>query len=259
MDLQRRTEACPSLPPGWTRQVVMRMGGGNNVGKFDIYYYSPKGKRVRSKPELIREVGDVMDLSAFHYNTGKMSSSLIKPGRSKKQAKKTVTAADSCPSPTINNASSLVPPIRQTASIFKQPVTVYKTHETEVKKNVKTDKDKPRQLFWEKRLNNLRTQQDTEAGMAMSLPPTVRELECLRGRSSTNTLLASISTALHLDKKPVVGQDPSDELEKNPVVFLNPDQPIVGALQVSDQDIRQQELRVNEARIKLAQAVKALG
>lgn len=34
---------------------------------------------------------------------------------------------------TMRNDASLVPPIRQTASIFKQPVTVYKTQESKVK------------------------------------------------------------------------------------------------------------------------------
>lgn len=50
--------------------------------------------------------------------------------------------------------ASLVPPIRQTASIFKQPVTVHKTNqESIVKSDLKpTPNDKPKQLFWEKRL-----------------------------------------------------------------------------------------------------------
>lgn len=34
---------------------------------------------------------------------------------------------------TMRNDASLVPPIRQTASIFKQPVTVFKTQESKVK------------------------------------------------------------------------------------------------------------------------------
>lgn len=66
--------------------------------------------------------------------------------------------------------ASLVPPIRQTASIFKQPVTVYHLHDGEIKRksalstiikppeikdhftSEKSYKDKPKQLFWEKRL-----------------------------------------------------------------------------------------------------------
>ena len=54
--------------------------------------------------------------------------------------------------------TSLVPPIRQTASIFKQPVTVHRNQETDgnVKKDLKHGtQDKPKQLFWEKRLEVL--------------------------------------------------------------------------------------------------------
>lgn len=49
---------------------------------------------------------------------------------------------------------SLVPPIRQTASIFKQPVTVHRNHDSKVKTDLKhgTSQEKPKQLFWEKRL-----------------------------------------------------------------------------------------------------------
>lgn len=53
----------------------------------------------------------------------------------------------------VRSDASLVPPIRQTASIFKQPVTVYKTQESKVKTDFKQgSQDKPKQLFWEKRL-----------------------------------------------------------------------------------------------------------
>lgn len=59
--------------------------------------------------------------------------------------------------PTHRNARNdvaLVPPIRQTASIFKQPVTVYKTQESIMKSDLKHGamQEKPKQLFWEKRL-----------------------------------------------------------------------------------------------------------
>lgn len=49
---------------------------------------------------------------------------------------------------------SLVPPIRQTASIFKQPVTVHRNQESKVKNDLKhgATQEKPKQLFWEKRL-----------------------------------------------------------------------------------------------------------
>ena len=111
---------------------------------------------------------------------------------------------------TSSSTNSLLPPIRQTASIFKQPVTVVKVSE---ENNVKTDpgtktaktKDKPRQLFWEKRLDGISAQNPEDALLGMELPPGVRSLGVVED-SSTNTLLASISTALHLGHGPVKGQ-----------------------------------------------------
>lgn len=64
----------------------------------------------------------------------------------------------SSPSPTSHrnarNDVALVPPIRQTASIFKQPVTVYKQQESICKADLKhgQSQERPKQLFWEKRL-----------------------------------------------------------------------------------------------------------
>lgn len=57
----------------------------------------------------------------------------------------------------VRNDPTIQPPIRQTASIFKQPVTIYKTQEGKVKTDFKHGpQEKPKQLFWEKRLEGLR-------------------------------------------------------------------------------------------------------
>ena len=54
-------------------------------------------------------------------------------------------------------------------------------------------------------------------------------------------------------------KESSEQIEANPKAYLNPDQPLISALAISDEEIKEQERRVNQARIKLAQAVKALG
>lgn len=70
------------------------------------------------------------------------------------------------------NDTSLRCPLRQTLPIFKQPVTYYPTQRDEVKSQVMntnnqnttnsnttgkpSEKTKPRQLFWEKRFQNIR-------------------------------------------------------------------------------------------------------
>jgi methyl-CpG-binding domain protein 2 len=65
--------------------------------------------------------------------------------------------------------TSLRCPLRQTLPIFKQPVTYYPTQRDEVKPQINnattsnansggkpSEKTKPRQLFWEKRFQNIR-------------------------------------------------------------------------------------------------------
>ncbi|XP_074113372.1 methyl-CpG-binding domain protein 2 isoform X1 [Cotesia typhae] len=175
----------------------------------------------------------------------------------------------------VRNDASLVPPIRQTASIFKQPVTIYKTQDRKVSKDVKhsaqdkpkqegadkTDskycsQDKPKQLFWEKRLEGLRAcDPDGYEFNGMDLPKTLKPV----GPYITEeTLLQSVATALHMSSQPVTGQTGSKtSLEKNPGVFLNPDQPLVQAVTIADEDIKKQEDRVAIARKKLQEALRS--
>nr|2KY8_A Chain A, Methyl-CpG-binding domain protein 2 [Gallus gallus] len=69
-DKQGRTD-CPALPPGWKKEEVIRKSG-LSAGKSDVYYFSPSGKKFRSKPQLARYLGNAVDLSCFDFRTGKM-------------------------------------------------------------------------------------------------------------------------------------------------------------------------------------------
>ena len=73
---------------------------------------------------------------------------------------------------------NLVAPIRQTASIFKQPVTVYKEHKSKVKAELKhVSREKPLQLFWTKRLSSINTVNMTEPDVGrrrITLPPSLK-------------------------------------------------------------------------------------
>ncbi|XP_011688570.1 PREDICTED: methyl-CpG-binding domain protein 3 isoform X2 [Wasmannia auropunctata] len=157
----------------------------------------------------------------------------------------------------VRNDASLVPPIRQTASIFKQPVTIYKTQEGKVKDVKHGSQEKPKQLFWEKRLEGLRAcDPDGYEFDAMDLP---KNLKPVGPYITEETLLQSVATALHVSTQPVTGQTGSKTaLEKNPGVFLNPDQPLVQAVSIADEDIRRQEDRVAIARKKLQDALRGL-
>ncbi|XP_003250633.1 methyl-CpG-binding domain protein 2 isoform X3 [Apis laboriosa] len=157
----------------------------------------------------------------------------------------------------VRNDASLVPPIRQTASIFKQPVTIYKTQEGKVKDIKHGNQEKPKQLFWEKRLEGLRAcDPDGFEFDGMDLP---KSLKPVGPYITEETLLQSVATALHVSSQPVTGQTGSKTaLEKNPGVFLNPDQPLVQAVSIADEDIKRQEDRVALARKKLQDALRSI-
>jgi len=156
---------------------------------------------------------------------------------------------------------NLVAPIRQTASIFKQPVTVYKDHKSKVKSDLKTvSKEKPWQLFWTRRLGNLDPLQfsslQPDSPTRLQLP---QKVEVVGPGISEKMLLASISTHLHLSKDAAFGQKESaSTIEKNAAAFVNPHQPLMSNMSVADEDISAAEERVRLARIKLAQAIKGL-
>ncbi|KAJ8921950.1 hypothetical protein NQ315_008584 [Exocentrus adspersus] len=156
----------------------------------------------------------------------------------------------------VRNDASLVPPIRQTASIFKQPVTVYKTQESKVKTDYKNgNQEKPKQLMWEKRLEGLRAcDVDGFEFEAMELP---KVLKPVGPNVNEDTIIQSVATALHVSSQAVTGQTGvRSSLEKNPGVFLDPKQPLVHAVNISEEDIKKQEERVALARRKLQEALR---
>ncbi|CAB1326624.1 unnamed protein product [Coregonus sp. 'balchen'] len=118
-------------------------------------------------------------------------------------------------------------PVRQTASIFKQPVTKVTNHPSN---KVKTDPhkavDQPRQLFWERKLSGLSAFDIAEELVkTMDLP---RGLQGVGPVCSDKTLLSAIASALHTSPTPVTGQLTA-AVEKNPGVWLNTAQPLCKA------------------------------
>ena len=108
--------------------------GGLSAGKHDVYYYPPEGKpKCRSKPEMVKVLGDSLDLSGFDFSTGLFTStgnsfspaSAVRPsgGRERENPKTDFMKGARSGNQRSDNQ---LPPIRQTASIFKQPVTVVK-------------------------------------------------------------------------------------------------------------------------------------
>ncbi|KAF7641663.1 hypothetical protein LDENG_00275190, partial [Lucifuga dentata] len=196
---------------------------------------SPTGKKFRSKPQLSRYLGNTLDLGCFDFRTGKMMPGKLQ--KNKQRLRHDPHALTKGGKPDLNT----VLPIRQTASIFKQPVTKVTSHPgNKVKTDLQRATEQPRQLFWEKRLKGLRCSDVTEEVLrTMDLPT---GLQSVGPDSSDDTLLSAITSALHMSSAPITGQT-SAAAEKNPAIWLNTSQPLCKAFTVTDQHIREQELK----------------
>ncbi|XP_069025036.1 methyl-CpG-binding domain protein 2 isoform X3 [Embiotoca jacksoni] len=201
--MEKKRTDCPALPPGWKKEEVIRKSG-LSAGKSDVYYYSPTGKKFRSKPQLSRYLGNKLDLACFDFRTGKMM-----PGKMQKNKQR----------------------------FRHDPLSLAK-------------------LFWEKRLKGLRSSDVTEQVLrTMELP---KALQSVGPDSSDDTLLSAIASALHMSSAPITGQT-SSAAEKNPAIYLNTSQPLCKAFTITDEHIREQELKVYQARKSLEEALTADG
>ncbi|XP_058824968.1 methyl-CpG-binding domain protein 2 isoform X1 [Topomyia yanbarensis] len=292
VSIEKKRADCAALPKGWQREEVLRKTG-LSAGKVDVYYYSPTGKKIESKPQLARALGDTIDLSTFDYQAGRIvpnaTHMMLQHNALKRKLGGPVAAgAPLVPSPTLpppvpiyhqfssgaggrqphqqyeysrgmRADTSLIPPIRQTASIFKQPVTVVRSQDSDskVKRELQHGSQiKPKQLFWEKRLENLRANNtfNEEIG-SLELP---KRLKAVGPGVNEATVLQSLATALHHNTHPVTGQTASKtSLNTNAGVFLNPDQPLMHVTTVTEDDIKRQEERVQFARSRLQEALRA--
>ncbi|XP_056599329.1 methyl-CpG-binding domain protein 3a isoform X1 [Triplophysa dalaica] len=244
--MERTRWGCSALPNGWKREEVTRKSG-LSAGKSDVYYFSPTGKKFRSKPQLARYLGNSLDLSSFDFRTGKMLMSKLNKNRQRIRNDN----GQSKGKPDLNTSL----PVRQTASIFKQPVTKVTNHPSS---KVKTDPQKaveqPRQLFWEKKLSGLHASDIAEELMkTMDLP---KGLQSVGPGYTEKTLIAALASALHTSSSPITGQL-SAAVEKNPGVWLNTTQPLCKSFLVTDEDIRKQEDLVYNVRKRLEEALMA--
>ncbi|XP_020557912.1 methyl-CpG-binding domain protein 3 isoform X1 [Oryzias latipes] len=268
--MEKKRWDCSALPKGWKMEEVTRKSG-LSAGKSDVYYFSrgeeqdeeqrqdrgeagrlyslcPSGKKFRSKPQLARYLGNQMDLSSFDFRTGKMLMSKLNKNR---QRLRYDNNNQNKGKPDLNTSL----PVRQTASIFKQPVTKVTNHPSN---KVKTDPqkavDQPRQLFWEKKLSGLNAYDIAEELVrTMELP---KGLQGVGPGCTDKTLLSAIASALHTSAAPITGQL-SAAVEKNPGVWLNTAQPLCKAFIVTDEDIRKQEELVYSVRKRLEEALMA--
>uniref|UniRef100_A0A8V5GUD3 Uncharacterized protein n=1 Tax=Melopsittacus undulatus TaxID=13146 RepID=A0A8V5GUD3_MELUD len=156
-----------------------------------------------------------VDLTGFDFRTGKMLPSKVQRSRQRGRNEG---------KPDLNTTL----PIRQTASIFKQPVTKVTNHPSnKVRADPQRVMDQPRQLFWEKRLQGLSASDVSEEILrAMELP---KGLQGMCPGAAAGSLLPAVASALHSSSVPITGQL-SAAAEKNPGVWLNTAQPLCRAI-----------------------------
>ncbi|XP_039766395.1 methyl-CpG-binding domain protein 3 isoform X3 [Ornithorhynchus anatinus] len=212
-----------TMSKGWSLRGLLPGGRKHCTAQ------GPSGKKFRSKPQLARYLGSSMDLSTFDFRTGKMLMSKMNKNR---QRMRYDCSSQAKGKPDLNTAL----PVRQTASIFKQPVTKITNHPSnKVKSDPQKAVDQPRQLFWEKKLSGLNAFDIAEELVkTMDLP---KGLQGVGPGCTDETLLSAIASALHTSTMPITGQL-SAAVEKNPGVWLNTSQPLCKAFMVTDEDIR---------------------
>ncbi|XP_068694285.1 methyl-CpG-binding domain protein 2-like [Montipora foliosa] len=241
---------CSSLPSGWQREIVMRKSG-LSAGRSDVYYYSPDGKKIRSKPQLEKHLPD-LDLGNFDFRSG----TYCRRSKRKQGEKEQSFGRDL-------NGGIIPAPVRQlNKSLSKQSVTYYPSMGQEAPKdkkrkldaaNTKTEKEKPKQLFWQKRLQGIPVCSVDETTIkCFRLPP---QIKSVGPGINQKSLIHSLVTNLY-NNSSVKGQDRSAiSLEKHPEVWLNAEQPLCTPFAITDTDIKKQEEKVATLRRQLSEAL----
>lgn len=207
-------------------------------------------QRILNKPQIVRSLGSNLNshMNASSSMTGRSLLTKVQRSRHKHLYD---TNHHIRAKPDLNTTL----PVRQTASIFKQPVTKVTNHpNNKVKTDPQKAVDQPKQLFWERKLSGLNAFDIAEELVkTMDLP---KGLQGVGPACSDKTLLSAIASALHTSPAPVTGQLTA-AVEKNPGVWLNTGQPLCKAFVVTDDDIRKQEDLVQSVRRRLEEALTA--
>lgn len=274
----------PALPLGWRREEFSRPRGLSN-GKYQVHYINESGQRFKNKCMLARFMGNEVNLTPFHWRTGKIDPFL------KRKAERMMKLKD-CPDVNrrLRNDHTIKPPLRQTVSNFKLPVTIYRNQPKEsqpvvppantvmtrqVQNQIKQANNhdqqraalaaaearannfKPRQIFWEKRLQGQHASINDENYEKFNLPRNIKPL--VPEHVNDDSVVRAIVTSLY-DRNnsiSVTGQSiPKQDINKNPAIFLDPYQPPTSYISVDDNDLKRQEERVLHYRRELERIMK---
>ncbi|XP_065672327.1 methyl-CpG-binding domain protein 2 isoform X2 [Hydra vulgaris] len=261
--------SCSNLPTGWVKEVVIRKSGAS-AGKSDVYYYSPEGKKCRSKPQMLQYLPDDFDIENFDFRAGN-DISLKKRKKRKddfdfgkdfnlpnsKPNRQTKKAWDNIEVTVLSGKHSKENKDEVYYPHAKKPLSRSMLAENEAKKKradiLSQQFAKPRQLFWHLRLQNLFpiNEKTMELCKQAELNNFVKEI--LPGSNNQSLLNSLAYNFLNCNK--IVGQQASlSALRKHPTALCNADQPFTTPISISDDMIQLQRKRVESARKKLAEA-----
>lgn len=280
-------ENPPALPRGWRREEFARPKGLSN-GKYQVHYISESGQRFKNKCMLARFMGGEVDLTPFDWRTGKIDPHL------KRKVERMIKLKE-CPDVhrRLRNDHTIKPPVRQTVSNLKLPVTIYRIQPKEqppvqpptnvvmtrqIQNQIKQANNhesqraalaaaeartnnifKPRQIFWEKRLQGQHASINDENYERFSLPKTIKSM-VPEHINEDSVVRAIVTSLLEQNRNPTVtvtGQSKSkQEVYKNPALFLDPYQPPTKPITVNDDDLKEQEKRVQHYRRELERMIR---
>lgn len=252
------------LPDGWVKEVVVRKSGAS-AGKSDVYYYSPEGKKCRSKPQMMQYLPEDFDLENFDFRAGENSDRLLRKrkrrkdnfnfgkdfhlsGNISKPARQTKKSRESLPISIIHN-------IRGKSG--RRGISRIEMESKRRRAESQSQRYKPKQLFWQNRLQNLKpSNEKTERLISASQLETY--MKNLLPGSNNQGLLNSLWHSLFISNK-VTGQHASlNALRKHPTALVNADQPFTAPFTITEDVIRDQEKKVEAARRKLCEAQELL-
>lgn len=274
--------SCPALPEGWKREECRRSGGLYS-GRIEIVYISPCGKKIKSKTELSQFLGSAVDLTTFDWRTGRINAALLRNQGRNKRSSSGRTGLYDYRNLQMKLDNSLTPPIRQNSGIFKRPVKVVSSQSGlnwhQIKDYFKRNNmmlsvepkqenpDKPYQVFFHKRLQGIHTTRPLGNLADFQLPSNMKAF--MSSLADNESLLRSITASLHLGTMNIRGQEKSslqkkrDPVEgermlspRNPVAFVNPQQPLILNTTITEDDIRRQEEVIADTRLKLISAIR---
>jgi len=263
------------LPTGWIKEVVIRKSGAS-AGRSDIYYYSPDGKKCRSKPQMMQYLPEDFDMEQFDFRAGKNVDQLLKKRkrrkddfnfckdfdlsgsssakRQPKKVKETITV-------NVLNQEDLEGDKSENKETAQSSLVNRNPAESDNKKRRADDLSqrytKPKQLFWQRRLQNLKpVNAKTEEPIAS--PQIDNLIKDLLPGSNNQAMLNSVWYSLFINNKVVGQQNSVNALRKHPAALCNVDQPFTAPIVITDEMVHAQEKRVESARKKLTEAQELL-